>query len=172
MPQKFLDWFSVVPSLLGVGRGRGGFQPGGSHDPPPFEIEHPPTPWQNAKWSPICHFGSGSFLSLLSPNHDSRPRCQTPCICLPPLLEMPPTCNSPPGGGTVTSPKSIENSRHQRRQRKFFFWLHWNCCSFSATIVCGAILDPRGGTVTKLGGRFQGGGGGRGTSYTSASAYS
>ena len=94
----------------------------------------------------------------------------------PPPLVVPPPCNPPPqeGGGWSLGPKSIENTRCQRRHRKFLQGaeapeadLHYDTMvQFGGATPPPPVGEPSlhdppppwGGTVATLMGRLQGGG--------------
>ena len=71
-----------------------------------------------------------------------------------------PPCNPPPPGGERSrGPKSIENIyfRHRRRQRKFLQGAEADLNCATMVQFCVTPPPPRGGTVTTLVGRLQGG---------------
>ena len=77
-------------------------------------------------------------IVLQEKKHDRCAAVLTPPVISPPLQSSPP----PGGGGQSLGPKSIENTKHQRRRRKFLQGAEANLHCDTTVQICGATPPP------------------------------
>ena len=110
------------------------------------DIRYAPTRWVLALFlgfvnfcsnTPKCHLFGGGVMCILFEICEKR--LFQKCRAAPP-----PLCNSPPapGGEPSLGPKSIENTRRQRRQRKFLQGAEADLHCDTMVQICGATPPP------------------------------